>query len=215
MPRKFREQLEGWLKLVSAMWPHCPGLIDEEGRALWVDKAAPCVCEIRAMQKSRGCVARKRGQPGLTPFAISENESCLKSAVSLADKIARSGVDHSEAGNDGTGRIRDLSTSCVIGNRVNRVSSIEHVVEHPANAERNTFSDGEGPSKTNLLVRTALVAIVVIVSRSGAPLPGGRIGPRSRVQYEFFVRVEAVTIEVLEEQRLTGHSICKGATEEL
>ena len=39
-PRKFREKLEGWLKLVRAMWPECPAHIDEDGRALWVDKAA-------------------------------------------------------------------------------------------------------------------------------------------------------------------------------
>ena len=39
-PRKFREKLEGWLKLIRAMWPECPAYIDEEGSALWVDKAA-------------------------------------------------------------------------------------------------------------------------------------------------------------------------------
>jgi hypothetical protein len=39
-PRKFREKLEGWLKLVRAMWPECPAHIDEDGRGLWVNKAA-------------------------------------------------------------------------------------------------------------------------------------------------------------------------------
>ena len=38
-PRKFREKLEGWLKLVRAMWPECPASIDEDGTGLIVDKA--------------------------------------------------------------------------------------------------------------------------------------------------------------------------------
>jgi hypothetical protein len=38
-PRKFREKLEGWLKLVRAMWPECPAVIDSEGTGLWVDRA--------------------------------------------------------------------------------------------------------------------------------------------------------------------------------
>ena len=39
-PRKFREKLEGWLKLVRAMWPECPAHIDQEGMALLVDQSA-------------------------------------------------------------------------------------------------------------------------------------------------------------------------------
>ncbi len=38
-PRKFREKLEGWLKLVRAMWPQCPASIDREGTGLFVDRA--------------------------------------------------------------------------------------------------------------------------------------------------------------------------------
>src|SRR3954468_4603531 len=39
-PRKFREKLEGWLKLVRAMWPECPAYIDRDGIALVVDRSA-------------------------------------------------------------------------------------------------------------------------------------------------------------------------------
>ena len=39
-PRKFREKLEAWLKLVRAMWPECPARIDEDGLGLWVGQAA-------------------------------------------------------------------------------------------------------------------------------------------------------------------------------
>ncbi|MGA7413144.1 MAG: replication protein RepA [Bryobacteraceae bacterium] len=39
-PRKFREKLECWLKLVRAMWPDCPASIDRNGTGLYVDRAA-------------------------------------------------------------------------------------------------------------------------------------------------------------------------------
>jgi hypothetical protein len=38
-PRKFREKLEGWLKLVRAMWPECPAYVDQDGIALVVDRS--------------------------------------------------------------------------------------------------------------------------------------------------------------------------------
>jgi hypothetical protein len=39
-PRKFRERLEGWLRLVRALWPECPARIDDNGTALWVDRGS-------------------------------------------------------------------------------------------------------------------------------------------------------------------------------
>lgn len=38
-PRKFREKLEGWLRLVRAMWPECPVFVDADGTGLFVDRA--------------------------------------------------------------------------------------------------------------------------------------------------------------------------------
>ena len=38
-PRKFREKLEAWLKLVHAMWPECPAHVDHDGIALVVDRS--------------------------------------------------------------------------------------------------------------------------------------------------------------------------------
>jgi len=38
-PRKFRKKLDGWLKLVRAMWPDCPAHIDQDGIALVVDRS--------------------------------------------------------------------------------------------------------------------------------------------------------------------------------
>ncbi len=38
-PRKFREKLDGWLRLVRAMWPECPAQIDQDGGCLIVDRS--------------------------------------------------------------------------------------------------------------------------------------------------------------------------------
>jgi hypothetical protein len=38
-PRKFREKLESWLSLVTAMWPECLAFIDPNGTGLFVDQA--------------------------------------------------------------------------------------------------------------------------------------------------------------------------------
>jgi len=39
-PRKFREKLEGWLKLIRAMWPECPARIDGAGTGLVIDRSS-------------------------------------------------------------------------------------------------------------------------------------------------------------------------------
>jgi hypothetical protein len=39
-PRKFRERLEGWLRLVRSLWPECPARISSDGRSLVLAPAA-------------------------------------------------------------------------------------------------------------------------------------------------------------------------------
>jgi len=39
-PRKFREKLSEWLRVVKAMWPQCPAAISPDGRSLLVRPAA-------------------------------------------------------------------------------------------------------------------------------------------------------------------------------
>lgn len=39
-PRKFREKLSEWLRVVKAMWPQCPATISPDGRSLLVRPAA-------------------------------------------------------------------------------------------------------------------------------------------------------------------------------
>ena len=42
-PRRFRERLEQWLRLVRAMWPECPARISEDGRYLLVNRGTALV----------------------------------------------------------------------------------------------------------------------------------------------------------------------------
>ena len=39
-PRKFRERLEGWLRLVRSLWPECPACISADGRSMVLAPAA-------------------------------------------------------------------------------------------------------------------------------------------------------------------------------
>jgi hypothetical protein len=50
-PRKFREKLEGWLRIVRAMWPTCPASIDKEGTGLLLDRAF-AIAPLKAGQTS-------------------------------------------------------------------------------------------------------------------------------------------------------------------
>ena len=47
-PRKFREKLEGWLKLIRAMWPECPAAIDGDGTGLFIDHSSAVVRSNRS-----------------------------------------------------------------------------------------------------------------------------------------------------------------------
>ncbi len=46
-PRKFREKLEGCVKLVRAMWPECPAYVDQDGIALVVERAIAVLPKIK------------------------------------------------------------------------------------------------------------------------------------------------------------------------
>ena len=39
-PRKFREKLEQWLRIVLRLWPECPARITSDGRALRITEAS-------------------------------------------------------------------------------------------------------------------------------------------------------------------------------
>ena len=42
-PRRFRERLEQWLRLVQAMWPECPARISPDGQYLFVNRATALI----------------------------------------------------------------------------------------------------------------------------------------------------------------------------
>jgi hypothetical protein len=48
-PRKFREKLEGWLRLIRTMWPECPAVIDRAGTGLIVDRARAVLTQDTVM----------------------------------------------------------------------------------------------------------------------------------------------------------------------
>ena len=39
-PRKFREKLQDWLRVVKSMWPECPARLSADGQRLIVQPAA-------------------------------------------------------------------------------------------------------------------------------------------------------------------------------
>jgi hypothetical protein len=44
-PRRFRERLEQWLRLVRAVWPECPARISRDGHYLLVDRASALISQ--------------------------------------------------------------------------------------------------------------------------------------------------------------------------
>jgi hypothetical protein len=45
-PRKFRERLEHWLRLVNLMWPECPANISADGTYLVIRSASAIVSRM-------------------------------------------------------------------------------------------------------------------------------------------------------------------------
>ena len=65
----------------------------------------------------------------------------------------------------------------------------------------------EDAAHAHILVRTPLEAIVVVIRRGCAERASRRIGPGSRVQHERLIRIEAVAVQILQEQRDTGNAV--------
>src|SRR5206468_3117639 len=60
-----------------------------------------------------------------------------------------------------------------------------------------------------VLLRLALLPVVVIVSGAGPELSRSGIYPRVLIQHELFVGVDAVAVEIRQEQRRVRHAIRK------
>ena len=59
--------------------------------------------------------------------------------------------------------------------------------------------DTEHLPEAELLVRPPGVTIVAVVSGSRAPLAGRRVRPRSRIQNEVLIGIDAVAVRILQE----------------
>ena len=64
------------------------------------------------------------------------------------------------------------------------------------------------------LRRPPLIAIVVVVGRRRAPLSVGRIAPGSRIQHQVLGRIDAVAVQILQEQRNAWDAIVERAAEQ-
>src|SRR5205085_5824327 len=90
----------------------------------------------------------------------------------------------------------------------------EYVKELCTELQAHALMNAEALSEAELFIRTALVSIVAIVSSGCAPLSWTGIGPRGRVKHKVLVRINAVAIQILEEERLARNAICIRSTEQ-
>src|SRR5262245_14597895 len=64
-PRRFREKLEQWLRIIHTMWPECPARIDRDGTHLLVRPALAVIprggSNVWRLMLNQGCVAKFSG----------------------------------------------------------------------------------------------------------------------------------------------------------
>src|SRR5262249_25050676 len=118
-------------------------------------------------------------------------------------------ADESEA-RSGLTVLDDWRGLCVSGARIGHLRPIEDVEEFSADLKVHSLPEAEGPAEAHLFFRAALIAVVIEIDRRHSVLPGGRLRPGGRVQYECGARVEAMAIQVIEEQRHTGNPVGEG-----
>jgi hypothetical protein len=111
-------------------------------------------------------------------------------------------VDQAETGCTGARHgVDGLFGGGVYGSRYRDIGPVENVGELDAEAEAIALFVRELAAKTEILHGVARVAVIAVVGGGGAEPARGRIGPRGRVEHECFIGVEAMTVEVLGEQR--------------
>src|ERR1700683_2563348 len=139
--------------------------------------------------------------------AVLERESRYQTPVPRPDlRGVRLRVDVSEAGSRIAGgwtrENADLRRQRVCGRRIGDVGAVEDIREFDANIDPVALLDAPFPAEIHVFHRPPLRTVIGIVSGRGAELAGRRIDPRSRIQYEGRIRIEAMAVEVLREQRL-------------
>src|SRR5207253_9304689 len=87
------------------------------------------------------------------------------------------------------------------------VRAIEHIEELDAKLERHLLPDLEHAAEAELLSRMTLIAVIVVIAGRRAESSGGGARPGVLVQDELLVRIDAMAVQVLEEERLAGDTI--------
>ena len=81
---------------------------------------------------------------------------------------------------------------------------IEYVKELSTKLKRHAFPDREDPAQADLFIGVARVTVVTVVCGGDAPIAGGNVLPRGGIQREVLVRIEAVAVQIFQEERLPG-----------
>src|SRR5947207_7610025 len=115
-------------------------------------------------------------------------------------------VDVPEARRGHSKQCRPICES-VGGNRVCHIRAIEGVEEFKPKLQRHLLPYFEQTAEAELFQRMTLIPVVVVVSGCRPESSGRRIQPGRRVQYEILVRIDAVAVQILEEQRLPGDAV--------
>jgi hypothetical protein len=101
------------------------------------------------------------------------------------------GVDKPEPRRRLTSIVEGVCRCCIGPGRIVYLGPIEDIEEFASHLEAHPFPDAEGSPKAQLLIRTPLVTVVVVIRRRRPVLTSSRITPSRRIQDEGLVRIEA------------------------
>lgn len=138
-----------------------------------------------------------------------ELESRYKRALTRKSGIRRR-VDKPKTRKVLSSRTHDLRLGSVVSAGVGRFGAIENIREFGPNVQAVFLLDPEHAAKTHVFHGTALIPVVTVICRRRAELAWSRLGPRCRIQDERLIRIEAVAIQVLSEERNARHPIREG-----
>src|SRR5215475_9326434 len=99
----------------------------------------------------------------------------------------------------------EVGRSCLVLVEDKYARTVENVAELGADVEACPFPDAEGAADPDVFLRYSRIAVVAVVRSAGSKLAGSRICPCIRIQNEFFVRIEAMAVEIFQEQWLSGN----------
>src|SRR5437867_3278579 len=90
--------------------------------------------------------------------------------------------------------------------RVREIRPVEDVEEFRTDLKRLPFPDAEHPAEAHLLGGSAFIPEVAIERRGRTPGSRRRVYPCGRIQDKVLVRIDAVAVQVLQEQGHAGNA---------